>query len=196
MSVFNILNRETLNGLSLSHLNFNQVYKYLNDSLDGDWNEKVPLKPVPFKAFCRTNYANKHMIESCIMVEGDINGSDMLTGVTARFYFRNNSYNTDDVLGVMKPAQTNNSNISYSIVDTDRGLKYDGGNDEKLNSIIKEYKRLVNPLEIRTLTGKIDIIGYELYHITNSKYSNMTSLEMLHKIYELENEYLEVFDNL
>lgn len=194
MPLFNIMNREVLNGMRLSTLNFNRVCKYLDDSLDGDWNEKVPNRPIPFKAFCRTNYANKHMIETCIMVEGDINETDILTGVVLRFYFRNKIVYTD--LSGNVSQQNKQTGMEFSIVDPNRNLQYNGGDDKRLNLIIKEYKRLVNPLEIRTLKGKIEIIGYDLYNHLNPYYNDRTALEMMHKIYELEQEYLEIFDNL
>ena len=197
MKMINLFNRDELNMMKLSNLNFHQVCEFLDKSLDKDWNEKIPNHPIPFKAFCRTNYGNKHLIETCIMVEGDVNGSDVLTGVVLRFYFRNYTYNFN-INKTDSRMITNESDKSmkFSIYDKNRQLQYIEGDDERLNLILKEYKRLVNPLEIKSLLGKIEIIGYDLYNFSNPTYNDRTSLEMLHDIYNLENEYLEIFDNL
>lgn len=196
MPPFKLMNREEINRTKLSNLNFNQVCNYLDDSLDRDWNIKVPNHEIPFKAFCRTNYGNKHLIETCIMVEGDINGSEILTGVVSRFYFRNYEYNFNINKTDSKIISNDNNYMQFAIVDNKSNLQYMDGNDERFNTILKEYRRLVNPLEIKKLTGKVDIIGYDLYNFSNPSYNNRTALEMLHDIYRLEEEYLEIFDNL
>lgn len=195
MSVYNLLNREELNRKRLSEMNFIEIGNYLNDSLYMDWNEKLPVNPVPFRAFCKTNYANKHMLETCIMAEGDINGSNLLTSVVIRFYFRNKLTEIDSIKPVTN-RQISNNNMQFTIVDNSKNMQYTEGNDTKLNSILKEYRRLVNPLDINKINGKIEILGYELYNMNSPNYYDMTSLEMLHKLYELEEEYLEIFDNL